>query len=203
MSAHSLMALFWVAPLVALVLARVFLREEVEPWLWIAGAAASAGGMLMGGFQQLPSEPGLLVYPLGMALCVAGYVAMTRPLRHEGTRPNLFYSALGVFLVLTPAMPMLWTAPTLPDLGVFVAVGVLGYGCLYMIDRATAAARVAISAPVIATHVPFSLVVGYVLGYGYIDRRVLVGLAIVAAVTVFVLLKTSGRAADPTVSPTA
>ena len=55
---------------------------------------------------SLPASPPLLVIAVAMALSFSAYVAMTRSLSSEHVLANLFYTALGVFLALTPLMPM-------------------------------------------------------------------------------------------------
>ena len=199
---HALMSLFWISPLVILVLARVFLHESPDVGLWLAAAAASAGGIALHGLARIPA-PELLVYPAGMALCFCGYVAMTRPLRRETTRANLFYSALGVFLALSPAMPGLFVMPGAFDFAVMAGVGIVGYLCLWALDRACAAAPVSIAAPVTSMHLAFALLLGYLLGHGDVDRRGLAGLLVILAAAAYAWHRTSARGTAPAVSKAA
>lgn len=196
------MAFFWIAPLAILVLARIFLREAIAPALWFAGVAASAAGFLVYRPGSLPALD-TLVYPVGMALCFSIYIAMTRPLRHERTRTNLFYSALGVFLVLTPAMPGVWTTPGATDFAVFVAVGILGYLCLLALDRACAAAPVSLTAPATAGFLAVSIPVGAILGHAPIGKGALAGLALTAVALILVWARTAPRAHSTTISEAA
>jgi len=188
----AVMAFFWVTPLLILVLARIFLRESIDRWLWAAGAAASVGAILAHGESRLPPLASL-VFPLGMALCFSAYVVMTRPLARERMRTNLFYTALGVFLALTPAMPALWVTPTVHDLAVLVAVGLFGYLVLLTLDRMAAAAPVSLTAPMASTFVGFSVPIGLLLGHQQPGRGVLLGLLLIGAVALYIWSRTARR----------
>lgn len=198
----SVMAFFWVAPLLILVLARLFLREAIDRWLWAAGAAATVGAILAHGPSGLPPLASL-VYPLGMALCFSAYVVMTRPLAREKTRTNLFYTALGVFLALTPAMPALWVTPTAHDLAVLVAVGLVGYLVLLTLDRMAAAAPVSLTAPMTSTFVGISILAGFLLGHRQPGHGVLLGLLLIAAVALYVWSRTARRTTSTALSEAA
>jgi hypothetical protein len=63
------------------------------------------------------------------------YVVMTRMLRGESLRANLFYTALGVFAVLSLFMPTVWVTPTSHDARVMVLIGALGLVALLALDR--------------------------------------------------------------------
>lgn len=165
-SGHAVMTIFWISPLLILGLAWVFLQDRVPPLVWLATCVACAGGLLVNGLHGLPGAS-LLIYPLGMALCFSAYVVMTRSLRTETTRTNLFYTAAGVFVVLTPAMPGLWIMPSLPDLLVMVVIGLLGYVTLLALDRSAAAAPVSISAPFAYLQIAFTVPLFWVAGLGH------------------------------------
>src|SRR5690606_16826877 len=124
-------------PLLIVLLGRIFLHDEAPLSVWVATVVAGVGSLLTHELHAI-HDGWLLAYPLGMALCFSAYVVMTRSLRTEATRTNLFYTALGVFLALTPVMPRLWITPAAADLAVMVAVGVLGWGALWALDRSTA-----------------------------------------------------------------
>ena len=145
LSPATLMSVFWLSPLMILALARLFLGERASVQVWLAALVACGGVFALTGPHSVP-RPLLLVFPLGMALCFSAYVVMTRSLHTERTRTNLFYTALGVFLALSPAMPGLWITPGARDLAVMVAVGLLGLAALWALDRSVAAAPV-ISSP--------------------------------------------------------
>lgn len=148
---HTVWALFWVAPLLILLLAWGWLRESVPPLAWVAaGLGALAAVLLL--HPSLPAAPGLLAWPLAMAASFALYVAMTRQLRDEAVQANLFYTAAGVFVLLTPLMPWVWVTPSAHDALVLVGIGVVGLLGLWALDRACGAAPVSLAAPVLFLH---------------------------------------------------
>lgn len=190
----ALMSIFWLAPLFIVALARLFLGESAGPSVWLSCGAASLGAMLVGGLGRMPPVEGW-VFPLAMALSFAGYVVMTRPLRRESTRANLFYTAIGVFAALTPAMPALWVSPGLHDLAILAGVGLFGFAGLYAMDRMAAAAPVSATAPIAAMQVTFTVLPGVVLGY-QLPGQALVGLLLIGVVAVITWSRAPGRT-DP------
>jgi drug/metabolite transporter (DMT)-like permease len=146
----EMLSVFWLSPLILLVIAGSFLQERVSTLVWVFTAIACVGAlMLLRPNFQLPLH--LLLLPLVMAVCFAAYVAMTRSLRSEDRRVNLFYTAFGVFIAFTPLMARVWTTPLPRDVPLFIGIGVFGFLSLYAIDVGAAAAPVSIGAP--ATYV--------------------------------------------------
>ena len=180
---------FWSAPLMMVVFSALFLRERAR-WsitlvALVGGAAAAvvfAGVSVPSGQQWLPL--------LGMAGSFSLYVIMTRSLRDEPIRANLFYTALGVFLALTPVLPGVFKAPEgLTDVVLFFAIGALGLVCLWCLDRAVAHAPVADTAPLFLAQVPFTFFLGWIAGHDLPGNRTLLLLAIVCVACAIPLFK--------------
>lgn len=135
MSTDAIMAVFWIAPFIALFLARVGLGERVQTRHWLVALAGFTGAWLMlgqpGGVLRLSS-----IFPIAMAGCFALYQVLTRAMRTETTASRLFYTALGVWLPLSAALPWFWITPTLRDLAIMMAIGVLGFLFLAGLDHA-------------------------------------------------------------------
>ena len=160
----AILSVFWlVSPLLVLVLARLALGERAPLRTWIATAVACAGAAAVFGPGPVPAR--LAPLPVAMAASFALYVAMTRSLRTETTRANLFYTASGVALVLAFAMPRLWVTPPPRDLAIMAGVGVLGFACLWALDRMAAAAPVSKAAPLAC------LQAGFAVGLDAVVRR--------------------------------
>lgn len=189
----TIMTIFWFSPLAIVVLARWWLREDVPVWLWAASALACVGAFLTHEPAVLNSAGDLLM-PASMGLCFSVYVVMTRTLRGENVLANLFYTALGVFVVLTPAMGWLWVWPTATDALVMVAVGALGFVALWLLDRAAAAAPVSVSAPFNFVQIAVFSTVAVLGGVLHLQspRRAAVGLLLIAAVSLFIWVR-AGR----------
>lgn len=143
-------AIFWIAPVVV-VAGGYALGERATRTQWaLAGVGAVvAAGMLVPAGAGVPNP----IYPLLMALSFGLYVVMTRALRTEPVMTNLFYTAAGVFVALTPVMLRTWVMPTPGDAVVLAAIGVVGLAALWVLDRSTVYAPVAGPAPVLYLHV--------------------------------------------------
>ena len=147
MPTSTVAAVFWVAPLLALGFAAMLLRERVRPNVWLGTGLGVAGVLVM----VHPSNPTVVgaVWALGAGICFGLYVVATRALRTEPTAVNLFYTALFVFLPLSALMPFVWHAMGLQSVAVLVAIGGVGLGALWALDRACEAAPVAAIIPVV------------------------------------------------------
>ena len=189
-AAGTLMGLFWLSPLFIVGLACALLRERPGYGLWIAAATASAGAMLLMRPHFDLSLPELAL-PLIMAGSFSLYVVMTRSLRTESTRANLFYTALGVFLCLSPLMPRVWITPTAHDLVILIAIGLFGCAFLYMLDCAAAAAPVSDWAPLTALQPVIILAITAVSAHERPMPGSWVAVALVAAAAVLALLPDS------------
>lgn len=174
-TSSQVMAVFWTAPLLVLALAWGLLGERPSPVIVGCAGLGLVGAWLSYRPGHLAGAP--LVMSVLMALSFSLYVVLSRPLRTETTRANLFYSALGVFLVLTPLMPRVWRPAPLHDLAIFAAIGILGYGALWCIDRFTAFAPVSLTAPLLYLQVAFMTLAA--LGGG-VGRGALLGMGLIA-----------------------
>jgi drug/metabolite transporter (DMT)-like permease len=143
-------------PVLILIFGTAFLRERPANGTWtvaiLVAAACAACEWPLPGFSIRQ-----LVFPLVTAVSFSLYVVMTRSLRTETTRANLFYSALGVFAVLSVFIARVWIRPDAHDLACIVIIGLLGYLGLYAIDRCTAFTPVSVSAPFAVCQIPISL----------------------------------------------
>lgn len=184
-NAGTLMSIFWLSPLLILAFAWIFLRERAPALVWLSCGVACVGAMLLTVPGPIP-PPSLLVFPIGMAATFSLYVVMTRSLRSETTRANLFFTALGVFVVLTPVMPRVWVTPSLHDIGVFTGVGLLGYLALFALDRFAAAAPVSVAAPLVYLQLVFTVAIGWLLSGHRVTVWTLVGLLLITVAASFV-----------------
>lgn len=143
----SVMAIFWLNPLIAVVGATVLLREwprRVDVALLGIGFIA----VLLVLDPVVPTHLGGPTLALAMATCFGLYLVGTRWLRREPTSVNLFHSALGVFCALAPAMPFIWRWPSVRAWMAVLVVGALGLALLFFLDRALHHATVARIAPI-------------------------------------------------------
>jgi drug/metabolite transporter (DMT)-like permease len=177
---NSVWALFWLAPLGALWIAHWALGERCTPAVWAATAVATAAAVVMQSPGADLVSPAV-VLPLLMALSFAVYLVMTRRLTGESVHANLFYTALGVFAMLTPFMPMVWVMPSAADAIVLAGIGVVGLLALLLLDRAVALSPLDTSAPFLFAHTLALLTIGWQLQGHAPAHGVLAGAAVIAA----------------------
>lgn len=188
---HSVWALFWLAPLGALLIAWWTLGEKSPPAVWAATAVATAAALaIMSPGSDVITPAAVL--PLLMALSFAVYLAMTRRLTGEAVHANLFYTAVGVFALLTPVMPMVWVTPGAGDAIVLACIGVVGLLALFLLDRAVALTSLGVSTPFLFAHILGSLTVGWHL-LGHAPARVALAAASLVAATLIALWWRAGR----------
>jgi drug/metabolite transporter (DMT)-like permease len=177
-------SLFWMAPLLVLAIEYRSGREPVEQRAAARTGWVSAGCTLAAAMMLLPRQwPPISLWPVaavGMALSLAAYIVMTRSLRNEAIQANLFYTALGVFIVLTPLMPSIWVMPTAHDALVLFGIGAAGLALLFAIDRAASAAPLSLSVPGLYAYLPLLGFFGWFL-HGSLSLRSAVGAISVAA----------------------
>lgn len=185
---------FWCAPLMVLGFGWLMLGERPAALHWIATSAACLAAMIASG-AKLPSDPMVLLGALGMAASFALYVVMTRSLRTERVGVNLFYTAVVPFVMLTPAIPFVWSTPTLWDGAVMAGIGGFGLVTLYLLDRAAAAAPVAVSAAAIPLLAALSAGAGWVTGSHWVGRRMLAASVGVLGILAALWWQSQGRGA--------
>jgi drug/metabolite transporter (DMT)-like permease len=189
--AATVWSVFWVAPLMIVAIGHWLLRERVSSRVWIGaalGAVAAAAVMA----PTSTGSPLLLLLPLAMAASFSLYVVLTRSLRDEDVRANLFYTAFGVFALLTPYMGVVWVTPSVHDAIVMIGIGVIGLVALLALDRAASAAPVSTAAPVLHLHVVCLAAVETLLHGQPPSNRVLAGAAIIVAIIVFLWVRQPG-----------
>jgi drug/metabolite transporter (DMT)-like permease len=177
-------SVFWLSPFLALALGMLVLTEAVPSRRWQATAAGGVGAWLvLAPSAQISWRGGIL--SLAMGACFACYVVLTRMLKEESTESKLLFTALGVFLALTPALPTVWRTPAPGPLAIMALVGVVGLGGLWALDRALEAAPVSLFAPVAYTQILWLLVVQGALGTGPIAPQALAGGCLILAAAAY------------------
>ena len=196
-SPAMVLSIFWLSPLLILTFAALLLGERPRLALWAGTTVACAGAFVLVWRGGAPPWP-VLAYPLAMALSFSLYIPMTRSLRSETTTANLFYTAFGVAVVLSPFMPGLWVMPTPHDLVVMVAIGGLGLIALWALDRMAAAASVSLSAPFATAQVAFTVAINWLLHRQPPGVRAVAGLVLITIALVWLsTLEPAALVQDP------
>jgi drug/metabolite transporter (DMT)-like permease len=161
--AENVWAFFWISPLLALAIGWLALGERPALPAWLTAAACFPASLLI--FGDLPVPPASdLLPPLAMALSFAVYIVVVRSLREESMATKLFYTAAGVFIALSPAMPGLFVLPDLRAVLAQIGIALLGLAFLAFLDRALEGAPVATMSPFLYGGPLFHVVILAVLG---------------------------------------
>jgi drug/metabolite transporter (DMT)-like permease len=135
-----------------------------------------------------------LALPIVMALSFSLYVVMTRQLHTEPVMTNLLYTALGVFIALTPFIPSQWVMPSPRDAFLLAGVGAVGLVALYALDRAASHSAVTTSIPMLYAYLPTMALVMWAL-YGVRPTRRVTGGAILIVAMLLLHWNANRRAA--------
>ena len=149
---RSVWAVFWIAPLLILIGAWLYGGERAPRWLWVVTALATLAAMIVVGPSSVPTLSGFL-FSLAMSASFALYVVFTRELRREALSANLFYTAVGVIIPLSIALPRYWRTPPLHDAIILFGIGALGFVALLALDRAAERTAVSWTAAVLTLQV--------------------------------------------------
>lgn len=175
----------WLAPLFALVLAALFLRDRAPRALWVCAAAGLAAVVCLLAPAR-PSSLSMLVMPVLTGLSFALYLALTRSLRHEPIQTNLFYVGLVGFLTLLPFMPGVWVVPGLRDAALLVGVGMFGYVALWLLERSLRCWSLSHVAPLIYVHVLVLHLLSLVFHGRLPSMRLVLGVAVIGVISLYV-----------------
>lgn len=151
-----MLAIFWCAPLLVVAMAATFAHEHVS---LATCSAAMVGWAAAAAFYAPRGLPSLTAVVLGLAMAAsfAAYVPMTRALRDEPLRTNLFYTAVVPWAVLLPFMPDVWFQPSRIELGGLTFIGVVGFLTLAALDRGVDAMPSADTTPFMVLQVLFTI----------------------------------------------
>ena len=125
MSLADATAIVFTRPLFLILLALLFLGELIRPRRWAATAFGFLGVLVM----ARPSgvvEPAVLA-ALGAALFSGGMIVVIKKMVHEdGPNIQLFYFSIFMGLSLAVPTALVWTTPTMEELGLLLLVGLFG-----------------------------------------------------------------------------
>lgn len=189
------MAGFWVAPL--LLLGFSTWRSERTDWIqWIVTIVAFGSVLLI-----LRPLNGLLhpatLLSLGMAVCFIVYMQMTCSMPDEDLLASLFYTAFSVWIILSFFMPFYWVTPTFSDLLLFIAIGLLGYICIYGLDKAAEVAPTWVIAPFAFSQPVLILLSRWFLHHTFPGRLSLAAAGLIILCIGFLTWRKSPRLMDP------
>jgi drug/metabolite transporter (DMT)-like permease len=150
MPANDVWDIFWLAPLFAMGLSSLFLKEHSQKRAWFAaGMIVIASVLIMS--PSLPISLKGMVFTLGVLICFSLYMLGTRLLATEDTLTSLFYTAAVVFVPLTILMPFVWKELTPSAFLIMALIGLAGFGLLFSLDRVLEKTTIGRIAPLLAS----------------------------------------------------
>ncbi len=180
------LAIFFVQPLVVVILSALFLGERVGPRRWAAVFVGFIGTLIIirPGFGSF--NPGTLL-ALAAGTFLAIYFVMTR--RISGTAKAMVTTfqtvAIGTVL-LSLAMPLVWTAPTPEQWLMFAGLGGVATFGHFLIVRSYDYAEASLLAPFAYTEMIVSTLCGWYFFGDFPDRYTFLGVFILIASALYI-----------------
>jgi drug/metabolite transporter (DMT)-like permease len=184
-------SLFYLAPILVVLLARPILGEQIGLMGWLAALGGFVGVVLI-------ARPGGGLDPLGVVFALSNvgvtvtYYMLSRVLaRSERTMALLFYSALAGAICFGLVAPWFWfgTVPGLLDMALFVSLGLtagLGHFCFTAANRY---AEASVLAPMTYLHLLWAGVVGWLVFGQLPDSVGLAGMGVIGCAGIAVALR--------------
>ena len=183
------MAIFFVSPLVIVVLSALFLRERVGSRRWAAVAVGFLGTLIIIRPGMVEVNPGTL-YALGAGLALGSYFVMTRAIAGASDAMVLTFqtSAIGA-VVMTLALPVLWHAPTPGQWAMLASLGVIATLGHFLITKAYEEGEASLLAPLAFSEIIMSTVVGWWFFGDLPDNWTVLGVTILVASAIYISVR--------------
>ena len=174
-------AITFSAPLIATILAMIFLKEQPSLRRW-ACILAGFAGVMVALQPQAPGAGGFLVFPLAMALANAGYHVLTRAIAgDEDPLAMLFHVGFFALAITSLALPWSWSLMAPWEWGLLAVGGAFGTLAHLLLIEAFRRAPTAVISPMIYSQIIAACLLGYLVFGEVPTLATLVGAAIVIA----------------------
>ncbi len=180
------LAIFFVQPLIVVVLSALVLGEKVGPRRWAAVFVGFIGTMIIirPGFGTV--NPGTwLALAAGTSLAV--YFVMTRRISGSAKAMVTTFQTNAIGMILASlAMPFVWVTPTAQQWLMFVGLGLVATIGHFMIVRAYDFAEASLLAPFAYTEMIMATVLGWYFFGDFPDRATLIGVTVLIASALYI-----------------
>lgn len=183
------LAIFFVNPLVIVILSALALREKVGPRRWAAVAVGFIGTLVIIRPGLVEVNPGTL-YALGAGVALGSYFVMTRAMAGvaDAMVLNFQTSAIGAALI-TLALPFLWISPTLQQWAMLAALGVIATLGHVLITKAYEHGEASLLAPLAFTEIIMATLLGWWFFGDLPDGWTVLGVTILIASAVYISVR--------------
>jgi len=187
-------AISFVAPLFAVALSALILKERVRIYRWSAVFLGFSGVLVMllpqfdiGHSAASGSGVGVITGLIG-AVFSAGSSTQTRALTtSESTSSIVLYFSLICTLAGLATWPLGWLTPNGPELVALIVIGICGGGAHILLTESYRLAPASLIAPFDYTSMLWALVLGFLVFAEVPSALVFVGAGIIAAAGLFVI----------------
>lgn len=179
-------ALNYVAPLIVIGLATLFLGERmtIARWTMVVGCVAGMLMIVRPGSEALGFEAGFAILAAFFYGC---FQVLTRHLADEDPMVTLFYPAVIGTAMLTVLLPLTWVEGAMPwrHMALIVLCGGLGTYGHYLFILAFRAAPASGLAPFTYMQLVWATLIGWLVFDNFPDLPALAGMAVIAASGLF------------------
>lgn len=197
-------AIAFSAPIFIAVLSVWLLGERVGLHRWSAIVVGFIGMLVIlrpgqgigQGAEQGFMQGGSLLVVLATLLYALAMIQIRKLSATETTNGTAFYFTAFCTLYTGLALPWFWVTPSLADLPLLIAVGLLGGMAQLCMTRAFARAPASVVAPFDYTHLLWSVLFGWYLFGDFPDAQTWIGAAIVVASGLYILYRETMRRAQ-------
>ncbi len=183
------LAIFFVNPLVIVILSALALREKVGPRRWAAVAVGFIGTLIIIRPGIVEVNPGTL-FALGAGVALGSYFVMTRAMAGvaDAMVLNFQTSAIGAAL-MTLALPFLWLSPSPVQWSMLAALGVIATLGHVLITKAYEHAEASLLAPLAFTEIVMATLLGWWFFGDLPDRWTVLGVTILIGSAIYISVR--------------
>lgn len=183
------MAIFYVQPLLVVVLSAMMLGEHLDVPRIIAVIVGFAGTLVIirPGFASVDFS---VVFPLGAGLFFALYVIVTRKLAGEAKAVTTTFQTAAIGAILVSCfLPLIWEPPTAIQWLLMMLMAGFGVGGHYLVTKAYDYAEASLLAPFAYLEILMSIFAGWLFFADLPDRFTILGVAILIASALYISLR--------------
>lgn len=194
----DVMTFYLAGPIYVAAVSPWLLGERVSPRQWLAIAIGFVGVIVV-----LRPGSGSLSWPalisIGGSLCYAMVVVQSRQLRGTPDRVLVFWQTIGALVIGAVLSPFGWVTPSLADLMMLAALGVISMTAHLCIARSLKLAPAAVVAPIQYSLLLWAILFGWLVFGDRPQPSMLIGAAVIVIAGLMVVSgrgKRNGAAAD-------
>ena len=183
------LAIFFVNPLVVVILSALVLSEKVGPRRWAAVAVGFLGTLIIIRPGLVEINPGTLL-ALGAGVALGSYFVMTRAIAGAADAVVLTFqtSAIGAALMAL-ALPFLWLEPTPVQWAMLASLGVIATLGHFLIAKAYEQAEASLLAPLAFTEIIMATILGWAFFGDLPDRWTVLGVTILIGSAIYISVR--------------